>query len=266
MSKLIAIVALLLATATPMLAQYQTASFYGTWVCQTIELGQVVTLHVTYRADKTFTFSASTGVSLNGTWRYEDPNIYEKINEKTKEMYAAIQWNSPNEFVLKIIDNGYPAYEGTERTYQRMDNSAFNRKEDLSGYWIGYEELTFNGNVLLTSYGVHVLYPDGTGEQYTAIVRNNNQTSLFRTAFSWDCRNNQFLYKRPALQLTVQLNKLSHGYLTNYRVWDSQLGNYAGNAMGKYSSGGSYWGRIDATAFERIKTYLVNQKYDNYEH
>lgn len=265
MSKLITIVAILLAIATPMLAQYNTANFHGAWVCQTIELGQVVTLHVTYRADKTFTFSANTGILVNGTWRYNAPYIYEKLNGETKEMYAAIQWNSPDEFVLKIIDNGYPAYAGIERTYQRVDNSAFNTKKDLSGYWMGYEEINFNGNVLLTSYGVHVLYPDGTGEQYTAIVRNNGQTSLFKTTYTWDCRNNQFFYKRPALQLTVQLNKLSRGYLTNYRVWDSQLGNYAGNPMGRYSSGGSYWARIDATAFERIKAYLLDQEYDNYE-
>ncbi|MBN8683911.1 MAG: hypothetical protein J0L99_14810 [Chitinophagales bacterium] len=95
MYKFFSLMAICMATVLPMFGQYSSSGFYGNWVCQTMEMNEVVTLYVKYNADQTFTFSTNSGFSASGTWRYAAPYIYETVNGQTKEMYASIQWNSP---------------------------------------------------------------------------------------------------------------------------------------------------------------------------
>ncbi|HSP62114.1 MAG TPA: lipocalin family protein [Pyrinomonadaceae bacterium] len=100
-----------------------SAKLVGVWRTSVSELGTNEEITYTFFADGTSraVFENTKGRTArdHGTWQYSDGILYEKFSNGASGN-GSIEWIDNDTFVITIIDNGVPAYNGLKRRYRRV--------------------------------------------------------------------------------------------------------------------------------------------------
>ena len=86
------------------------------------------------RYDSIFQFNGESR-SRSGTWEYSNNVLTTWTEDRKFEGQGTIKWISNDEFILTIVDNGDPYYEGVQRRYYRqsVQTSQQNGQQDKYG-------------------------------------------------------------------------------------------------------------------------------------
>lgn len=95
----------------------------GVWRAVSTEFGDSVEMTYTANADGTYQFFARNAQGATaqdyGLWQYSNGILYQKFSNGASGK-GSVEWLDRNTFVLTIIDNGTPAYNGVKRRYHRV--------------------------------------------------------------------------------------------------------------------------------------------------
>lgn len=95
----------------------------GVWRSISNEFGDSVEMIYTANADGTYQYFARNAQGAtaqdHGLWQYSNGILYQKFSNGGSGK-GSIEWLDRNTFVLTIIDNGTPAYNGVKRRYHRV--------------------------------------------------------------------------------------------------------------------------------------------------
>jgi hypothetical protein len=95
----------------------------GVWRAVSTEFGSSMEITYTANADGTYQFFARNAQGATaqdyGLWQYSNGILYQKFSNGGTGK-GSIEWLDRNTFVLTIIDNGTPAYNGVKRRYHRV--------------------------------------------------------------------------------------------------------------------------------------------------
>jgi hypothetical protein len=95
----------------------------GVWRANSTEFGYSWEITYTAKADGTYQYFArnSQGGTVQdyGLWQYSDGILYQKFSNGASGK-GSVEWLDRNTFLLTIIDNGTPAYNGVKRRYHRV--------------------------------------------------------------------------------------------------------------------------------------------------
>jgi hypothetical protein len=95
----------------------------GVWRAVSTEFGSSMEITYTANADGTYQFFARNAQGATaqdyGLWQYSNGILYQKFSNGGSGK-GSIEWIDRNTFVLTIIDNGTPAYNGVKRRYHRV--------------------------------------------------------------------------------------------------------------------------------------------------
>ena len=95
----------------------------GVWRANSTEFGYSWEITYTANADGTYQYFARNpqGATAQdyGLWQYSNGILYQKFSNGASGK-GSIKWLDRNTFVLTIIDNGTPAYNGVKRRYHRV--------------------------------------------------------------------------------------------------------------------------------------------------
>ncbi len=106
------------------MGDFSSVNLIGTWICQTIELGQSITIIYSLLPDGTCEYEYYVNgknfkKSTPNLWKYIDNILIETPTKEPEICVGYIKWNNINDFTITIIDNGNKAYNGFKRTYIR---------------------------------------------------------------------------------------------------------------------------------------------------
>lgn len=113
-----------IAISSAIIAQ-TSKTLIGDWVANVNEFGTSKTIYFTMYADFTseYSFVIGDGISFGaGGWAYENGILYESWSYGRKGK-GRITWVDRDHFIITIINNGDPAYQGLKRHYFRRKYS-----------------------------------------------------------------------------------------------------------------------------------------------
>ena len=80
-------------------------------------------------------FFSQVANTSNGSWHYANGYLTENFSHtEGANAPAPIKWISENEFIITIIDNGDPYYNGLQRRYYRQNRPTTAAKKPTSDY------------------------------------------------------------------------------------------------------------------------------------
>ena len=136
-----------------------TPSIVGSWKSVVNEHNKVSEIYVTFGSNGTFkVVSQPSGYDGNGVWSYSDGYLTEHYTGKENpNAPAPIKWISNDEFIITIVDNGNPYYEGAQRRYYRQPVQTSRQKleqlrklEETEGQ---FNAIPHNTGIIIDTFG-----------------------------------------------------------------------------------------------------------------